>query len=59
MNLLKKAEKIAEYKKVFLSYDKDNDCKITLHSLKTILEVEQFKEVQFASSFSGGFITAK
>ena len=55
MNLLRNAEKIAEYKKVFLSFDKDNDCKITLHSLKTILE--QFTEVRFASFFSDGFIT--
>ena len=38
MNLLRNPEKIAEYKKVFLSFDKENDCKITLHSLKTILE---------------------
>ena len=38
MNTLKNAEKVADYKKVFLSFDKDNDCKITLHSLKTILE---------------------
>ena len=38
MNLLRNAEKIAEYKKVFLSFDKENECKITIHSLKTILE---------------------
>ena len=37
MQHLKQPEKIAEYKKVFLSFDKENDCRITLHSLKTIL----------------------
>ena len=38
MIFLRNAEKIAEYKKVFLSFDKENECKITIHSLKTILE---------------------
>ena len=31
-------ENIEEYKKIFLSFDKDNDCKITLHSLKTVMQ---------------------
>ena len=29
---------IEEYKKIFLSFDKDNDCRITLHCLKTIMQ---------------------
>ena len=31
-------DNIAEYKKIFLSFDKDHDCRITLHSLKTVMQ---------------------